>query len=118
MRFRSMLTHRCTLLLDGGVIGEDDYGRDIIGKIESMNVPCKLDEPKYTMSVDDNGTDYLLNSLLFLPPEFNVDLNTTILNIVDKKGNPVVQGSFSVKGIVPISDLKKLHHYELTIRRE
>lgn len=118
MRFKSLLNHRCTLLIEGEVTGQDEYGRDVVTSIENMNVPCKLDEPKFRSVPDDTGTDIIIDSMLFLHPKFQVDLGTTILNIVDLEGNPVIQGSFSVVDISPIYSLKKLHHYELTLRRK
>ncbi|MEN3781490.1 hypothetical protein [Priestia megaterium] len=117
MRFITMLNHRCTLFIQGEVTGQDDYGRDIVSNIESMNVPCKLDETVFRAVQDDTGTDTILDSILFLHPDYKVDLGTTILNIVDLEGNPVIQGSFSVQDIHPIYSLKKLHHFEVTLRR-
>lgn len=118
MRFKTLLIHRCSLLIAGAVTGVDDYGRDIIGTIESTNIPCKVDSIRQRASSDEAGTDFIFTNVLFLPPDQQIALDTKIIDVLDKQGNPVLQGSFVVQDILPIYDRSKLHHYEVTLQKE
>jgi hypothetical protein len=118
MRFRTLLIHRCSLLTQGQVIGEDEYGRDIYGTVEVANVPCRVDQSRVIAVSDEIGTDLIVEPVLIFDVDYGIAFGTEILEITDKEGNPVLQGSFSVMSILPIYDRSKLHHYEVTVRRK
>jgi hypothetical protein len=118
MRFKTLLIHRCTLLIEGEVTGTDPYGRDIIGTVEKNDVPCRADQIRTRSMTDDTGTDFILDYVLYVGAEQTVTLNTKVQNITDKQGNPVLQGSFSALSVNPIYDRNKLHHYEITLLRD
>lgn len=118
MRFKTLLIHRCTLLVPGEKVGEDEYGRDIIGTSEFNNVHCRVDQIRLRQMRDEAGTDFVLDNVLYLAADQLISLDTAITDIKDKKGNPVLQGSFSVESMNPIYDQLKLHHYEVALKRE
>lgn len=118
MRFRTLLIHRCSLLTTGTSEGTDEYGRDIISRIEHANVPCRLDQVQQGVVSDETGTDLVFQHLMFFDALHDITEETEIFNITDKKGNPVLPGSFFVKSIMPIFDRSKLHHYEVTVQRK
>lgn len=117
MRFRTLLIHRCTLLTQGTIIGQDDYGRDIIGSGEIPDVPCRFDRIRQRAAADETGTDFIYDNILYFDKEFSITLESKIQDIKDKEGNPILLGSFSVLDILPIYDRSKLHHYEVTVQR-
>lgn len=118
MSFKSLLVHRCTLLIQEEGALEDDYGRPISGTIEHMNIPCRVDQARERVAYDDTGSDFILSNILFLGPAHAVDLNTKIVNIVDLDGEPVLIGSFSVKNRNPVYGRRRLHHHEITLQKE
>lgn len=116
MRFRTLLIHRCSLLTIGTVSGTDDYGRDIISRIVYANVPCRFDHVQQTAVLGDTGTDFIYEDVLYFDSDIPINLGDEIHDIQDKKGNPVLPGSFSIQKINPFYDRSKLHHYEVSIR--
>lgn len=118
MRFRSLLIHRCSLLTIMNTGETDDYGRDIVSRIEQINVPCRFDQIRERAVSDETGTDFILENVLYFDQDHDITMETEFLNITDKKGNPVIQGSFSVINIMPIYDRSKLHHYEVAVKRK
>lgn len=118
MNFKKLLIHRCTLLTEGESTAEDDYGRPIPSTIESINVPCRVDQIRERVASDDTGNDFILSNVLFLDETQTVSLTTRIFHIEDLQGNPVLTGSFAVKNINPVYGRRKLHHTEVTLQRE
>lgn len=118
MSFKSLLVHRCTLLIQVEGAQEDDYGRPIPGTIEHMNIPCRVDQVRERVASDDTGNDFILSNILFLGPGHEVTLDTKIVNIEDLEGNPVLSGSFSVKNRNPVYGRRRLHHLEITLQKE
>lgn len=115
--FRRLLIHRCTLITPGQVIGEDEYGQDIVSDVVDRGVACRVDQIRQRPSRDETGTDIILTNVLFLPSEVVVSPEMRIENILDKKGIPVLMGAFAVENILPIYDREKLHHYEVSLQR-
>lgn len=118
MNFNSLLIHRCSFLIQGEQMGEDDYGRPISGTIESINIRCRLDQMRERVVADDTGNDYILTNVLFLGSEQSIDLDTKIFNIKDLNGNVVLAGTFIPKDIKPVYGRRNLHHYEVSLLKE
>ena len=118
MRFRSLLTHNCSLLTPGQVTGTDDYGRDIISIDKQDNIPCRVDKIRQSIGTDENGTDFVYINEIYFEGNHGITLDTEITNIRDKRGNPVLQGSFSVLQVLPLYNRSKLHHYQVTVQRK
>jgi len=118
MNFKKLLIHRCSLLTEGEATGEDDYGRPIPSTIESINVPCRVDQIRERTAYDSTGNDYIVTNVLFLDANETVASTTKIFHIEDLEGNPVLSGSFSVKDINPVYGRRKLHHNEITLQKE
>lgn len=106
------------MILPGESTGEDDYGRPIPGDIESINIPCRVDQIRERVASDDTGNDYILSNVLFLGANEPVTTEAKIFNIKDLQGNPVLTGSFSVKNLNPVYGRRSLHHKEVTLLRE
>ncbi|KAB2328934.1 hypothetical protein F7731_23565 [Cytobacillus depressus] len=117
MRIRTLLIHRCSLLTQGQVTGQDPYGRDIIEKVEIVNVPCRFDQIRQRAAANETGTDFLFENIFYFDANPEISLVEEITNVTDKEGNPVLPGSFSVVNIVPVYGIKKLHHYEVAVKR-
>lgn len=118
MRFKTLLIHRCSLLTAGEAIGEDDYGRPIQTMIETINVPCRVDQVRERIVSGATGDDFILNNTLILGAKIPIFLDTQVLQIKDLEGNPVLEGSFSIETINPFYKGQKLHHYEIALQRE
>lgn len=116
--FRRLLIHRCTLIHPGQIIGEDDYGQDIVSDVTDKNIACRVDQIRERSSTSDTGTDFILTNVVHLPGEVVVTPDMRIVDIYDDKGIPVLIGSFTVLNIHPIYDREKLHHYEVALQRE
>lgn len=118
MRFRTLLNHRCSLLTQGKVIGQDEYGRDIIEQVEIMNVPCRLDQIRQKVVAGEVGTDFVYEQVMFFDNDAEVTLVEEISHITDLEGVLIVEGSFSIDNINPVFGRKKLHHFELSVKRK
>lgn len=118
MRFKSLLVHRCSLLTAGETTGEDDYGRPIQSMVETINVPCRVDEVRERIVSGATGDDFILNNTLILGAKIPIYLDTKVLQIKDLQGVPVLDGSFSIENINPYYKGQKLHHYEISLQRE
>lgn len=118
MRFKSLLVHRCSLLTAGETTGEDDYGRPIQGMVETINVPCRVDQVRERVVTGATGDDFILNNTLILGAKIPVFLDSKVLQIKDLDGNLVLEGSFSIEHINPFYKGQKLHHYEISLQRE
>jgi len=118
MRFKTLLVHRCSLLTAGEATGEDDYGRPIQTTIETINVPCRVDQVRERVVSGATGDDFILNNTLILSAKIPIFLDTKILEIRDLEGAAVLEGSFSIENINPFYKGPKLHHYEIALQRE
>lgn len=118
MRFKTLLVHRCSLLTAGESTGEDDYGRPIQSMIETINVPCRVDQVRERVVSGATGNDFILNNTLILGAKIPIFLDTQVLEIKDLDGNPVLEGSFSIENINPFYKGPKLHHYEIALQRK
>ncbi|MGV7002480.1 putative minor capsid protein [Priestia megaterium] len=116
MRFKSLLVHRCSILTAGETTGEDDYGRPIQSMVETINVPCRVDQVRERVVSGATGDDFILNNTLIL--SYPVYLDSKVLQIKDLDGNLVLEGSFSIEHINPFYKGQKLHHYEISLQRE
>jgi hypothetical protein len=118
MNIKNMLVHRCTIVHQGTVIGQDDYGQDIYGDLLEANIPCFADRIHQVVSSDDIGDDVVQRNKLFLPNDIDVSMSMKIRDITDKKGNPVIPGSFITEEVNPLYTRRGLSHFELRIRKE
>lgn len=115
--FKKMLVHKCTLIIQGEIIGRDPYGRDIIGESKQEDVSCRFDQIRVALSTDQYGNDFITRNMFFFDADIDINLNTKIENVKDSKGNIVFEGSYSIKDILPIYRGKNLHHYEVEVQR-
>lgn len=118
MRFKKLLVHRCTLISEGVVIGRDPYGRDITDSKRDENVPCRFDQIKTVLSLDQYGADIIARNVLFFDSDIQIDMNSRIENVRDLEGNVILEGSFSIRDILPIYKGSELHHYEVEVQRK
>jgi hypothetical protein len=119
MRFERLLVHRCTIVYSTDVVvGKDPYNRDIYGDEPNSNVPCRVDQIKRSVSADTNGVDNIVDNILFLSPTTQVNESMKIMDIKAKNGEVVLEGVFTVNRIDPIQGKRKLHHYEVTLKKE
>lgn len=118
MRFERHLIHRCTLINPGQVTGQDPYGRDIVEDVPIENVPCRLDQVKKRVSVDERGVDFIVEDVLFLPASQQIEPNMKVQDIKDLQGNVVASGIFTFQSINPIYGWVRLHHYEVALQKE
>lgn len=118
MSLKRLLIHRCTLTSPAQQVGEDDYGRPIYDSTPIENVPCRADQIRVQRQRGDTGTDYVWENLLFFHRDTPITDDSTISNIQDLEGNPVLQGSFFVQEIAPKYRRRTLSHYEVTLREE
>lgn len=118
MNIKHMMIHRCTLVHQGLVIGEDDYGQDIYGDLLEANIPCWTDSVDQVVSSDDQGDAVVQRNTLFLPNDIDVSMSMMIRDIVDKKGRSVLPGSFVTEEVNPYYTKRGLNHFELRIRKE
>jgi hypothetical protein len=118
MRFERLLTHLCTISLPIDVIKKDPYNRPIYKERPTPDVPCRVDQIKRSVSVDTNGVDNIVDNVLFLSPTSHVGESMKIMNIIDKNGEVVLAGTFKVEHINPIWRRNRLHHYEITLKKE
>jgi hypothetical protein len=116
MRFCTLLIHRCSLHTRRRT-GQDPYGRDITGSIETMNVPCRFDNVRARAVTDVKCTDFIYENIMYLDSREEIDLTSTLHNIIDEKGVLILEGSFSIVNILPIYNRSKLHHYEVAVKR-
>lgn len=100
------------------MIGQDPYGRDIVEDVRIENVPCRLDQVKKRVSVDERGVDFIVEDILFLPASQIVEPNMKVQDIKDLHGNNVAPGVFSIQNISPAYGRVRLHHYEVTLQKE
>lgn len=117
MRIESILIHRATVVVPGEETGKDAYGRPIFSLPTTRLIKCRLDHLQQRMSVDEEGRDVLWSYVLFTGPKETFDFNMQITNVIDKEGNVVVDGTFSIEQIFPSYQLSRLHHYELSLSR-
>lgn len=114
--FSRLLIHRCTLIGEGIVIGQDDYGRDIF-KESKVEVPCRFDEVRQTAARDETGNDFIFINYLYFDSEVDISLESEVENIRDKSGTVIMPGVYSISRLVPIYNGSKLHHWEAIIQR-
>lgn len=115
--FKRLLIHRCTLSGVGVVIGQDDYGRDIIEK-KRDEVPCRFDEVRQTAARDETGNDFIFINYLYFDRDVNISLESEVENIRDKSGTVILPGVYSITRLVPIYRGSALHHWEAIIQRK
>src|SRR4051812_34714031 len=117
MRIKNLLIHRATLLIPGEQTGEDDYGRPVFSEPTPMNVDCRLDQLTTRVITDEEGKDITVSYVLFLGPDDKVDTNTQVTNVIDKDGNSVADGTFTISDIHAVYSMRRLHHFELQLSR-
>ncbi|PFP29406.1 hypothetical protein COJ96_10910 [Bacillus sp. AFS073361] len=117
MRISHLLIHCATVVVPGGQSGKDAYGRPIYSEPTTREIKCRLDQLRQSTSTDDEGKDVLWSYILFAGPEDSFDMNMQIREVVDKEGNVVAKGTYSIEQIFPVYQLSRLHHYELHLSR-
>lgn len=117
MSLRRLLIHRCTVVSTGVKTGETEYGKPIYGTSTVADVPCRADQIKQAVSTDAYGTDFITKNLLFLGPDQAFTETTQFLDIKDLKGNPVLEGSFSVESSKLAYGRRSLHHHEIILKK-
>jgi hypothetical protein len=115
--FKSLLIHRCDLVQRNVVTGTDDYGRDIYGESVIPGVPCRADQLRARSSRDPYGTDFIVENVVYFPPDHKVTKEMSVNNIVDMDGNPVLEGSFSIENLATVYGRIRIHHYEVSLQR-
>lgn len=118
MSLRRFLIHRCTLIVPDQKTGEDEYGRPQYGDKEIEDVPCRADEVRHYISRDENGADFLKENVLFLMPKTKLLNNMKVEGVKDKGGHDVMFGTYKMKEITPVYNSARLHHYEVTLKKE
>jgi len=118
MSFRSLMIHRCTIIMPGQVVGKDDYNRDIIEDVPVFDVKCRSTQNKRRVSRDQYGVDYITEDVLFLLPSENIEKGMKIKDVVDKHNKPVLQGTYTIEEHKPLYGKVRLHHYELVLKKE
>ncbi|USK72677.1 hypothetical protein [Peribacillus asahii] len=117
MRMKSKLIHRCTLVHKGQKVGADSYGRDIFGDVPEPNVYCRLDSVTDSRSQGDTGTDFLTSHMMFFAPDQELSMDMVVKDIEDKYGNVVLSGEFIADKIKPVYGRRKLHHFEVSLKK-
>lgn len=117
MRFESKLIHRCSLLVPGQQSGTDPYGRPILGTAVRGNIKCRADQIRSLESRDENGTDVIMTNLLFFPPYVELRHEMQVVDVLDTKGNPVLEGTFNIQNIFPSYGRRGLRHFEVVLQR-
>lgn len=115
--FSRLLIHRCTLLGEGKVVGQDAYGRDIIEKEPEENIPCRFDKVQQRIGFDESGIDFLYENNLFLDKDVDLTLDTVIKDIKDQSGRILMEGSYRIERLTPVYDSSDLHHFEAVIQK-
>lgn len=118
MRFDRHLIHRCTLIKTGQVTGKDPYNRDLVADVPIFDVPCRSDQIKRRVSSDSNGTDIIVEDILLFGARQDVTEKMKIKNIVDQNDILVLPGVYSIQSIKPVHSRVRLHHYEVTLKKE
>lgn len=114
--YKKLLIHRCTLIGQGEVVGQDDYGRDIV-KESKVEVNCRFDEVRQTTARDDTGTDFIFVNYLYFDSDIAISLESEVENIKDQNGFVILPGRYSISRLVPIYRGSNLHHWEAIIQR-
>lgn len=117
MRIKTLLIHRATLLVPGYENGYDEYNRPIMTEPTTRQIKCRLDQMRLRTSVDEEGTDVMLDYVLYIAPDEKIEMGMRIYNVIDEDGNVVADGTFTIQTIIPIYGRRKLHHYEVGVLR-
>lgn len=117
MRFKRLLIHRCTLVGEYSVIGRDPYGRDITESKKYEDVPCRFDQIRTILTTDQYGNDYVSRNIFFFDSDIKITMDSKIEDVKDKHGNQVLEGTYSIRDILPIYRGSDLHHYEVEVQR-
>lgn len=117
MRINSKLIHRCTLIHQGQVVGQDPYGQDVYGDMVVENVHCRLDSIVNDRSSEETGTDYLTDYKLFFDHATKLSMDMKVKDLKDKYGNEILPGTFITDEILPFYGRRKLHHFEVKLKR-
>ncbi|MGI2329655.1 hypothetical protein [Planococcus sp. YIM B11945] len=118
MSLRRLLIHLCTIVTPGQKVGENAYGKPIYKDVITNDVPCRVDQIKQAVTSDPYGTDFITKNLLVLGPEQTFLETSRFSDIRDKKGNPVLEGSFGIESSKPAYGRRSLHHHEITLKKE
>lgn len=118
MSLRRLLIHSCTVTTLGQKVGETIYGKPIYEDVVKENVPCRVDQIKQGVTSDPYGTDFITQNLLVLGPGQTFSETSRFSDIRDKKGNPVLEGSFGIESSKPAYGRRSLHHHEITLKKE
>lgn len=118
MRFESLLVHRCTLIKQNVIIGQDDYGRDIYGQENIPDVHCRFDQIEKRVVKNDNSVDIIIQPILYLAASQEIEETMQIKDIRDKQDNILLPGVYGVKKLSREYSRIRLHHYEVELKKE
>lgn len=118
MSLRRLLIHTCTTTTPGQKTGETEYGKPIYGTVTKENVPCRSDLIRQFKSSDMYGTDVISKNMLFLKPDEDFTEQTKFSNIRDKEGKLLLEGSYTMDDSKPAYGRKRLHHHEVSLKKE
>lgn len=118
MRFESLLVHRCTLIKQNVIIGQDDYGRDIYGQEDIPGVHCRFDQIEKRVTKNDNSVDIIIQPILYLAASQEIEETMQIKDIRDKQDNILLPGVYGVKKLSREYSKIRLHHYEVELKKE
>ncbi|MGM9926031.1 MAG: hypothetical protein ACI35R_17435 [Bacillus sp. (in: firmicutes)] len=116
MKITTLLIHRCTIIYEDQVVGQDPYGQDIHDEKVVEDIHCRLDQLNYYQARGETGTDYVTEHILFLAPDVDISLSMRITDIKDKYGNQVIEGNFIVEKVNPKFGKRGVHHFELELK--
>ncbi|WP_283751306.1 hypothetical protein [Bacillus cereus] len=113
-----MLVHRCTLIKQNVIIGQDDYGRDIYGQEDIPDVHCRFDQIEKRVDKNDYSFDIIIQPILYLAASQEIEETMLIKDIRDKQDDSLLPGVYGVKKLSREYSKIRLHHYEVELKKE
>lgn len=118
MSLRRLLIHFCTTVTPGPIEGETEYGKPVYKDVVKKNVPCRADLIQQTVTSDSYGTDSITKNMLFLGPDTPFNEKTRFKDVRDKQGNIILGGSYVMEDSKPAYGKRRIHHHEITLKKE
>jgi len=118
MRIESTFIHRADMVKPGSMSGRDAYGRPTYSEVSVESIDCRIDQITLKASRDEEGTDIVATNVLICGPDVKLTNDCHFENIRDQQGNPILPGVYGIENIFPASGRFRLHHYEVTLKRE
>lgn len=118
MRIERLFNHLADMVTAGDSTEEDEYGRPIPGSGGSETIECRVDRVQAANSRDESGTDTIWTYNLICGPDVHINSGSRFANVRDKKtGAVIVDGSFAVDSFFPAYNGRRLHHYEVALKK-